>query len=222
MARSTPFVLGALVAVSAAARQLPAQSPDAVVAKASAAWAKVRTLRGSFEQTLVNPVTGATLVSHGEIEQARPNRVSIRFTDPAGDRIVSDGKTLWMYLPSTTPGQVIKQPASRGAGSLDVAGQFLDAPKRNYDIAAAGTATVSGRATHAVRLTPKPGANAPFIRATMWVDDQNGYVRQVEMIDANGLTRKLRFTAVTVNPTIPASTFAFTPPPNARVVDGMR
>ena len=47
----------------------------------------------------------------GVFVQERPNRVSITFTEPSGDRIVGDGKSLWVYLPSSTPGQVLKLPA---------------------------------------------------------------------------------------------------------------
>jgi hypothetical protein len=40
------------------------------------------------------------------------DRIAVRFTDPAGDRIVADGRSLWIYLPSTAPDQVIRDKAA--------------------------------------------------------------------------------------------------------------
>ena len=55
--------------------------------------------------------------------------------NPAGDRIVADGKWVWVYLPSATPDQVIRMPVgdghstpAGGAVSLDFISQFLTDP----------------------------------------------------------------------------------------------
>ena len=71
---------------------------------------------------------------HGKIgrdfQQDRPNRLAIRFTDPAGDAIIADGKAVWVYLPSSAPGQVIKRPATdRGSVPIDFTGEFLASPR---------------------------------------------------------------------------------------------
>ena len=60
--------------------------------RAVAAWAKVKTARATFEQTITNSLTGATLTASGEYQQQRPGKLSVRFDDPANDRIVADGK----------------------------------------------------------------------------------------------------------------------------------
>ena len=69
---------------------------------------------------------------------------------------VADGRFVWVYLPSSAPGQVVKRPASAGATvPIDFTGQFLSAPRSKYEIAAAsiGAAglSVDGRPTHARR-----------------------------------------------------------------------
>jgi len=86
-----------------------AQSTDQTLDRAVAAWGKVKTARATFEQTVTNSLTGSSATAHGEYQQQRPNRVAIRFTDPSGDRIVSDGASVWVYLPSSAPGQVVEQ-----------------------------------------------------------------------------------------------------------------
>lgn len=206
----------------AAAAQQP--SADAILNRATAAWAKVRTMKGAFEQTIVNPITGGTMVTYGLVEQQRkPSRIAVRFTEPAGDVIVADGTALWLYLPSTTPGQVIKQRlGAAGAANVDLTAQFLDSPRTRYTITVGPAATVSGRTTRALHLVPKTAGSVPFTRATVWVDDRDGLVRQFEVTDQNGLTRKVRMTAMNVNVPVAASSFRFTPPKGTRVVDQTR
>jgi len=93
-------VFGALGALAAPAG---AQSVDATIDRAVAAWAKVKTVRGNFEQTVSNQLTGGTANAKGKFVQEKPNRLAIRFSDPSSDAIVADGKVVWVYLPSSTP-----------------------------------------------------------------------------------------------------------------------
>jgi outer membrane lipoprotein carrier protein len=217
----------AIFAASAIAFASPAraQSPgvDATIDRAVAAWAKVKTVRGTFEQTISNAITGTTVSSRGTYVQERPNRLAIRFSDPARDAIVSDGKALWVYLPSSAPDQVIKRPATeRGAVPIDLTGQFLDAPKTLYDISAAGTRTAGGHPAHGLLLVAKKGAAAPVARATVWIDDDDSYIREFESTNANGLTRHIRLSSLAVNAPVSDDEFAFAPPRGARIVDQTR
>src|SRR5687768_12438035 len=91
-------VVAAAFALFASA--LPAQTLDQTIDRAVAAWAAAKTVRASFEQTLTNPLTGSEVTARGEFQQQGRNRIGIRFTDPAGDRIVADGRVLWIHIPS--------------------------------------------------------------------------------------------------------------------------
>jgi outer membrane lipoprotein carrier protein len=208
----------AAIALALAPQTVLAQTVDQTIDRAVAAWQAAKTVRASFEQTLTNPLTGSDVTARGEFQQQGRNRIDIRFTDPAGDRIVADGKVLWIYLPSTTPGQVIRSSLAHGANSVDLTGQFLTSPKAKYDISSAGTMSVGGRPAQGLRLVPKREGSAPFTKATVWVDDRDALVRQFEVTDANGVTRRVRLTSIRVNAPIDAATFRFSPPRGARVV----
>jgi outer membrane lipoprotein carrier protein len=207
------------VVLAIAPHTLLAQTVDQTIDRAVAAWAAAKTVRASFEQTLTNPLTGRDVTARGEFQQQGRNRIAIRFTDPAGDRIVADGRVLWIYLPSTAPGQVIRTSLAQGANSVDLAGQFLSAPRTKYNISAAGTTTVGGRPAHGLLLVPKREGSQPFARATVWVDDRDGLIRQFEATDQNGVTRRVRLTSLRVNAPVDAGAFRFTPPKGARVVE---
>lgn len=210
------LVVAALTAVSSAPRK---QNVDTVIARAVSAWAKVRTLRATFEQTVTNPLTGSAMHSRGELHQRKPNRLAIRFTDPAGDRIVADGKHVWVFLPSATPGQVIRMThAEAGGSNTDLIGQFLDTPRSRYDITDAGSESVSGRQTRALILTAKPGQSLPFIRAKVWVDAKDYLIRQFESTDRNGIARSVRLLSLKPNAKVDSAVFRFTVPAGVRVV----
>jgi len=192
---------------------------DAALSKAVAWYADVRTARATFEQTIVNPLVGTTLNSRGEFEQRRPNKFAFRFSDPKGDKIISDGKFVWVYLPSSQPDQVIRIAlADGGAGSLDLISEFFDSPKSRYTVKDGGTATIDGKAARAVLLTPAR-KDASFVKATVWIDTSNGKLLQFEAEEPSGITRKVRITSFTPNAEVSASAFVFKRPKGVRVVD---
>lgn len=192
---------------------------DAALSKAVAAYADVRTARATFEQTIINPLVGSKLNSRGEFEQRRPNKFAFRFSDPKGDRIISDGKYVWVYLPNSQPGQVIRIAlADGGAGSLDLISEFFDSPKSRYSVKDGGAATIEGKAARAVLLTPTR-RDASFLKATVWIDVNDGKLLQFEAEEPSGVTRKVRITSWTPNVDVSASAFVFKPPKGLKVVD---
>ena len=212
-------ILATIIAVGAAV-SVQAQTPDAVMKRAASAYTEMKTIRAEFEQTITNPLTGTNATSRGVMFRQSPNLLSVNFTSPKGDRVVADGTSLWVYLPSTAPGQVIRLPANgKSAIALVEPGElFLNSPSSRYDMASGGSATVSGRRANIVTLVPKK-ANNVFTRAKVWVDAQDASIRQFEVVDVNGLTRVVTITRLQMNVGVPASEFHFTPPRNVRVLD---
>jgi len=209
----------AIAAFAVAAGNARGQSPEAIMDRAVSNYASMKTMRAEFRQTITNPLTGTTSVSRGEILRRQPNLMAINFTDPSGDRIVADGKAVWVYLPSSTPGQVVRLTAgSKMAGTIDPGAIFLTSPRTRYTMKAAGSEIIGGVNTSVIALTPK-SSNAPFSRAKVWVDAATGATKQFEVTDANGLTRVVVITKVSANAPIARSAFSFTPPRNTRVLD---
>jgi outer membrane lipoprotein carrier protein len=209
-----------LDAAPASAQSAKSGAKGDLLDRAVASWTEVRTARATFEQTITNPLTGRTLTSTGEYQQQRPGKLSVKFDDPANDRIVADGKYVWLYLPSTTPGQVIRSALKDGStGTVDLTAQFLTSPRDRYTITPAGALTVSGRATHGYTLVPKPKAGAPFQTATVYIDDTDASVRQFEVTEQNGVRRKVRLTSLRMNAPVSAGVFNFTPPAGTRIIE---
>jgi outer membrane lipoprotein carrier protein len=212
-------ILIGLIALGAAG-SVNAQSPETVMDRAVKAYSALTSVRAEFRQQITNPLTGTNATSRGVLLRKDPNFLSINFSDPNGDRIVADGKSLWIYLPSTAPGQVIKTSAkaNNALAMVDPGGTFLSSPAARYTMASGGTATIAGRKMSVVHLVPKK-ENGMFTRATVWVDSDTNYIRQFEVTDANGLKRVVTITAIQPNASIGASEFRFTPSKNVRVLD---
>jgi outer membrane lipoprotein carrier protein len=199
--------------------KVQAQDVDATIKRAIAAWSRVKTFRATFEQNITNPITGSAMVSRGELQQRKPNKLAITFSDPAGDRIIGDGKFVWVYLQSATPGQVIKLAnTDAGAASTDLIGQFLTTPRSKYTATDAGADKVGDRGARAIVLLAKQGERLPFIRAKVWVDDIDGLIRQFESTDASGITRRVTLLTFRLNSSVDDSVFAFKVPTGVRVV----
>jgi outer membrane lipoprotein carrier protein len=209
-------------ATPAPAGQAPAMSPGdstalALLERTSRAYLSARTLRAEFIQTLTNPRTGNIMRARGEFLQRGPQQFAFVFTEPAEDRIVADGEILWLYLPSTAKGQVLKVPRAAGAG-LDLAASVLREPRARYRVEGGDESLIDGRAVRAVRITPRT-SDAPFARGTLWIDTQDALVRRAELTEHTGLVRLLDFTRVRTGVELPRDAFTFTPPPGVRVID---
>ncbi|MEO7520418.1 MAG: outer membrane lipoprotein carrier protein LolA [Gemmatimonas sp.] len=234
MVTSGTVALSTATVSSAAARAVPAPartSPslpavasqtaaaEAAYDRVAKAWSAQRSLEARFEQTITNSLLGKTMTSRGLFQQQRPNKVSITFTDPAGDRIVGDGKSLWVYLPSSSPGQVFKLPANAdGAIVADLLGQLLDAPKKTFAISGGEAATVQGRATRRVQLVPRAPGTVPFQKATLWLDEKDPRPIRVQLLDAQGIDRTITLTTWTPDAKLAAKTFTFSPPKGVKVL----
>lgn len=191
---------------------------DAAYERVAAAWKAQKSLEAQFEQRITNTLLGRTVTSRGVFQQQRPNKVAITFTDPAGDRIVGDGKSLWVYLPSSAPGQVLKLPAnSDGAIVADLLGQLLEAPRKSFTISGGDVVTIEGRTTRRVALVPRAGANVPFQRATLWLDEKAARPVRVQVLDPQGTDRTITLTSWSPDAKIAATAFRFSVPKGAKV-----
>ena len=207
----------AAIAIAALPITAPAQSAGSILDRAVSAYARLNSMRAEFRQTLTNPLTGNSQTTSGVILRKKPNLLSITFD--SGDRVAADGSTLWVYLPSSVPGQVMRMPyTGANASTVDPADEFLNSPRTRFNVTSSGTATIGGRATHAVTLVPKR-ANAQFKSARLWIDDTDSSIRQFDVESANGLKRHVVITSFTPNPELSRARFKFTVPKGARIVD---
>ena len=202
---------------------LAGQDPWPILDRASQSFDTVRTLQADFTQIINNPMLGDPDTTRGKLYQQRPNSFAMRFSEPKNDRIVADGRHLWLYTPSSTPGQVIRSaiPATGNTGP-NLIGQFVERPRERYEaryVRADSNAAGEGEgAFDVVALTPRD-RETPYTAATLWIARKDGLVRRIEIVETSGQTRTIVLRTVVVNQPINSREFRFSPPAGSQVVD---
>ena len=201
--------------------RLTAQDPWPVLDRASAAYQTVTTLSADFEQIIANPMIGAPDTTHGRLYQMRPSHFAMRFTDPKGDRIVADGRFLWLYTPSTTPGQVIRSRIpDTGTTGPNLIGQFVERPHERYTARYVRPDSLpdGAGAADVIALVPKTD-DQPYSDAVIWVGREDGLVHRLEITETSGQRRTVILRRIRVNAGVPGRELTFSPPAGVRVVD---
>src|SRR2546422_4701948 len=196
-----------------------AQDPAPILDRASASFDTVRTLTADFVQIVENPMLGDPDTTRGKLYQRRPNCFAMRFSDPKNDRIVADGRHLWLYTPSTTPGQVIRT-AIPGTGTTgpNLIGQFVEHPRERYTARYVRSDSTADGAVDVLTLTPR-AQDVPYSEATVWIAKRDGLVPRIEILESSGQRRTIMLRNLVVNRAINAREFRFSPTSALRVVD---
>jgi outer membrane lipoprotein carrier protein len=201
--------------------RVPAADPQAgdgaaILARAADRHRSLRTLRTSFTQRIRNPVLECEETSRGVFSYRSPLRYRIAFTSPADDVIVSDGSRVWIYLPSSQPGQVIRSPVEGARGFAPY--QFLDEFRGRYDAALVGKEPAGGRPSWHLVLTPQ-AEDAAYARAEIWVDVETSLTTAMEVEEPNGVVRRFTLDDHRVDTPLADSLFRFSPPSGVEVFD---
>lgn len=187
----------------------------AILRRAEVAYDALRSLEADFTQDLSVPLLGSSQRSRGKLYVRRPDRFLMRFTDPAGDVVVADGRYLWLYYPSSDPKQVIRTSVGAGGQQIDFQKEFLSNPLARFHAVLGGIESAAGRPAQLLTLTPR--AASPYRQVRIWVDRQDALVRRFEITEANESVRRIELGALRPNPTLADQVFNFTPPTGTQV-----
>jgi outer membrane lipoprotein carrier protein len=198
---------------------LAAQDAQAIVGRSSRVYRSLSSLRAEFVQLIENPMIDSA-ESRGTLVQAGPDKLSMRFSDPPGEAIVIDGQHVWVYTPSTTPGQVLRLAVPSGGPvyGYNMLAWLLDRPAERYQAKYLRSDRLNGRPMDVVELVPAV-PDLPFERAVVWLDREDALPRRLEITERTGSTRTLTLSRVQVNRSVPDRTFTFEVPSGVRVVD---
>ena len=196
-----------------------AQDAEAIIGRAARVYRSLASLQADFVQMIDNPMIDSA-ESRGTLVQAGPAKLAMRFSDPAGEAIVVDGEHVWVYTPSTVPGQVVRLSVPSGGPvyGYNLLAWLLDRPAERYRPSYLKTERIDGRTTDAIQLVPAV-PDLPFTKAVVWIDREDALPRRLEIHEESGATRTLSLSHIRVNQSVPASTFQFKVPEGVRVVD---
>lgn len=167
----------------------------------------VHTLAGRFVQETRSEDGSRIDASSGELALARPNRFDWLYEEPYRQRILADGKRLWVY--DVELRQVTVKPLDDVLGvgpALLLSGRFSDL-QRNFELEELGGGWL--------RLQPK---------ADQWDFQQvrlhiaQGVPDVIELDDGLGQTTHLELHDLQRNPVFDPQRFHFTPPAGVDVI----
>jgi len=197
------------------------QGQDAVsaVRRAGTTYRSLTSLQADFVQVIQDPGLGDTLKSTGRLYQAGPNAFAMRFDDPPDEAIVIDGKFVWIYTPSSTPGQVIRtRMETDPVYGANLLAKLLDRPAERYHSSWVRADTLGGRQVEVVAIVPT-GENLNFSKAVLWLDQESALPRRIELTESGGVRRILTLAHLKPNAAIDKTVFEFKVPKGVRVVD---
>ncbi|HEX8391782.1 MAG TPA: outer membrane lipoprotein chaperone LolA [Longimicrobium sp.] len=204
---------GAAAAPAASAQDRAGQ----ILAGAERAANGIRSFEADFTQSLTVPLLNNTQRSTGKMYQRKPDRFLMRFSDPAGDIIVADGRHFWLYYPSSDRTQVVRTSIAEGGQAVDLQAQFLSNANQRFVATLVGEESVGGRPAHVLTLVPRTAS--PYKLLKVWVDKEDAIVRRFEMTEENNSVRRVDLRNVRTNHALADDLFIFTPPAGARVFD---
>jgi outer membrane lipoprotein-sorting protein len=188
----------------------------AVLEAAAARYGAASSVCADFVQLRSVPLLRQEVTQRGRLCSADPNLFAMRFTDPAGNVIVSDGSVQWIYRPSDNPGQVFRGEIGPDTGGQDFYREVLENPGAKYEVTCSSTEELAGRPMRRVCLRAKGSArDRPDV---VWIDPTTSVIRQLHFREENGSERTITLSDVVFDVPPPEGWFSFTPPSGAIVI----
>jgi outer membrane lipoprotein carrier protein len=212
-----PITLALLVALPIVLRL----APSAVASAQPGAWPsaadlardlqrryeQVRDFSADFEHTYQGGVLGKTITERGTLMVRKPGMMRWLYTSPEKKEFVSDGKTLYSYVPEDRQVVVSRVPPADEPGSPAL---FL-AGKGNIlrDFTASMAASTAVAPTEvALKLVPT-SSQRDYDWIVLVVDRKSLQIRRLVTADSQGGTSTFVFSRMRENIGIPDSAFAF-------------
>ena len=187
---------------------------DQIAARVQAFYDQTRTFQADFKQEYYIKLHDKRTTSEGHVAFEKPGKMSWKYAQPNGNRVVSDGQVLKVFEPSNQ--QMFVQPVNKsqypaalsflmGQGQLTSSFtlRLLDSMKFE------GGWVLEG--------TPKDPTPA-YQKVLLYVDEATAQVRRVLILDVQGNRNRFDFDNPLVNTPVPASEFTFSPPSGTQIV----
>lgn len=197
--------------------------PRELLERARARYDRLESMTARFEQTVAVPLLDRENHGEGRWYQKGAGRFKMDFSDPPDDVIVADGEHLWLYYPSTHPGQVIRtaiDASPTGRGMADLQGRIFQEARRGYRIEDGGAGRVSDVDVRQLVLTPTGEADSPYREVRIWLGRSDLLVRKFRIVEENETVRTVRLWDLRPDAAVADSVFRFRVPEGVEVFSG--
>jgi outer membrane lipoprotein carrier protein len=230
-ASRSAFALLFSVAVWAGPRRAAlADSPDAaapnatpsgptatdIATRVQAFYNRTKTFQADFKQEYLIKMHGQKKTADGRVVFEKPGKMSFAYSQPNGNRVVSDGKLLKVYEKENQ--QMFEQPVDKTQYPAALA--FLMGQgdlTKSFSLRMLDAGAMKFEGGYVLEGTPKETTPA-YQLILLYVDAATAQVRRVLILDAQGNRNRFDFSNPIVNVPVPPAEFVLTPPPGTQVV----
>jgi outer membrane lipoprotein carrier protein len=187
-----------------------------VAAQVERFYRGTRTFKARFKQVSRLKVQNVRKIASGRVAYARRGKLSLRYDDPKGNRVVSDGKRVKVYERKRR--QLYSSKVKRSPYPAMLA--FLSGQRnltRHFAVRLIDTPRAVSEKARVLEAVPNKPSPA-YAKLVLYVDARSGQVRRVLVMDAQGNYNRFDFSNVVTNKKIPASEFRFRPPAGTKVI----
>jgi len=193
-----------------------APTADQIAAKVQAFYNQTRTFQAAFKQEYYIKMHDKRTTSEGLVAFEKPGKMSWKYAQPNGNRVVSDGQVLKVYEPSQQ--QMFVQPVDKS--QYPAALSFLMGQGQltsSFDMRLLDSATMKFEGGWVLEGTPKDPTPA-YQKVLLYVDAATAQVRRVLILDVQGNRNRFDFEGPLVNTAVPPGEFNFSPPAGTQIV----
>jgi len=189
------------------------------IAKVEKQFKKVQTFSATFKQEFFDPATGERETSAGTLILKKPMKMVWNYAPPTNQKIISDGKTVYLYMPDEK--QVTAEPigdyVASGSPLLFFAGSTSLSSLFSIELAnQPNKASITGEVL--LTLTPKE-KSLNINRIIIRVDRKEWQILGFSIYDWTGSKTEISFTDIMVNKKINDTSFIFTRPKGVEQVE---
>jgi len=192
-------------------------SADQIAARVQAFYDQTKTFQAEFKQQYVIKVhPDQPRTSEGRVAFEKPGKMSWRYQQPNGNRVVSDGRVLKVYEEDNQ--QMFEQPVDKSQYPAALA--FLMGQgelTKSFTLRVLDASAMKFEGGWVLEGTPKDATPA-YQKVLLYVDAATSQVRRVLLLDAQGNRNRFDFNNPLVNTPISPNEFAFTPPEGTQIV----
>lgn len=204
-------------AVFAAESRVGSLPSDEVVRRVQAAYDAALQIKANFDQQLTIKAGGQRQNASGKVYIKKPGMMRWEYEKPDKRLVVSDGKTIWMYLPSKNQ-VMITEPAE--AAMDEISKIFLMGKGKlveNFDVRLLDSVEGADGKSYTLELVPKSKAGS-FVKLILEVDGDSFFFRKGTTYDLFGNENQMTFQNVELGAPLDERQFTFEIPPGAEVI----
>lgn len=173
------------------------------------ALSSLDSLQADFKQTVLDDTQQVVQQSMGQVTIQRPGKFTWIYKEPYEQRIIADGRELWIY--DVDLDQVTVKPMQSGLATAPIMLLMQQQPVENeFDVAEIG----QRKYLYWVELTPK---NADMEFSMVYLGLEGDIVKAMELRDRFGQSTQIVFDNLRTGVVFKPDAFVFNPPPGVDV-----